>query len=60
MSCILIITFFANAEPVKIEQHSCYPTFELCTSAIPVVAHGIKPVVNTGMAFRCVREERAI
>lgn len=61
MFCILATTFFMSAQPVKLEQLApCYATIEQCTAAIPGVAHQFKPAVNTGMAFRCVREERAI
>jgi hypothetical protein len=61
MFCILAPTFFMKADPVTIEQlDPCYATLELCNAAIPVVAHRIVPVVNTGMAFRCEREERPV
>lgn len=61
MFCIIATTFYMNAQPAKIEQLSpCYRTFELCTAAIPSVAHRMRHEVNTGMAFRCEKEERAI
>lgn len=61
MFCILATTFSMVANPVSIEQLApCYATIERCNAAIPGVAHQFKPAVNTGMAFRCVREERAV
>ncbi len=62
MFCILITTFNMAVLPaVRTEQASpCYASLEQCKRAIPMVAHQITPVVGTGMAFRCEREERAI
>lgn len=60
MFCILATTFM-TAQPARIEQLApCYASYEQCIAAVPGVAHQFKPAVNTGMAFRCVREERAI